>query len=57
MRLATAGPDTLELRTAVAVHGEDMKTIAEFQVCQGERTPFVLTYRPSHEGDSAGLRP
>ena len=47
--LATAGPDTLELRTAVPVRGENMKTVAEFQVSKGERTPFLLSYRPSHE--------
>jgi len=47
--LATAGPDTLELHTAVAVHGENMKTVAEFQVSAGERLPFVLNYRPSYE--------
>jgi GH15 family glucan-1,4-alpha-glucosidase len=47
--LATAGPDTLELRTPVAVHGEDLKTVAEFYVSKGERTPFALSYRFSHE--------
>jgi GH15 family glucan-1,4-alpha-glucosidase len=57
IRLATAGPDTLELRTEVAVHGEDMKTMAEFQVCQGERTTFVLTYRPSHEAIQQAFDP
>ncbi|MGA9854735.1 MAG: glycoside hydrolase family 15 protein [Gammaproteobacteria bacterium] len=48
--LATAGPDTLELRTAVGVRGENMKTIAEFHVDKGQRTAFTLNYRPSHEG-------
>lgn len=47
--LATAGPDTLELRTPVPVRGENMKTVAEFIVSKGERTPFALNYRPSHE--------
>ena len=46
--LATAGPDTLELRTPIRTHGEKMKTVAEFEVGAGERIPFVLTYRPSH---------
>ena len=46
--LATAGPDTLELHIAVATHGEDLKTVAEFDVGPGERIPFVLNYRPSH---------
>ncbi len=47
--LATAGPDTLELHTEVAVHGENMKTVAEFGMREGKRTPFALNYRPSHE--------
>jgi GH15 family glucan-1,4-alpha-glucosidase len=47
--LATAGPDTLELQTAVPVHGENMKTVADFQVAAGERKHFSLNYRPSHE--------
>lgn len=47
--VATAGPDALELHTGVATHGENMKTVAEFHVSKGERTPFALNYRPSHE--------
>ncbi|HKA45649.1 MAG TPA: glycoside hydrolase family 15 protein [Burkholderiales bacterium] len=47
--LATAGPDTLALRAPVKVRGENMKTVAEFDVSRGERTPFVLNYRPSYE--------
>ena len=46
--LATAGPDTLELRTTVPVHGENMKTVSEFPVSKGQRTAFTLNYRPSH---------
>jgi len=49
--LATAGPDTLELHTAVPVHGENMKTVAEFHVAAGERKHFSLNYRPSHEAN------
>ena len=47
--LATAGPDTLELRTDVATRGENLKTIAEFDVGAGERKAFTLNYRRSHE--------
>jgi len=47
--LATAGPDTLALHTDVAVRGENMKTVAQFHVSEGERTSFTLNYRPSHE--------
>lgn len=46
---ATAGPDTLELRTRVATRGERMSTISQFEVNAGERIPFVLNYRLSHE--------
>ena len=40
--LATAGPHTLELRTKIPVHGENMKTVAEFYVSEGECVPFSL---------------
>jgi len=46
--LATAGPDTLELHTPVETHGENMTTVARFEVTPGSRIPFVLNYRPSH---------
>src|SRR5258707_8556383 len=44
--VATAGPNTLELRSAVDVRGENMKTVAEFDVAAGERVPFTLNYHP-----------
>jgi len=46
--LITAGPDTLELTSSVAVEGENMKTVAEFSVSKGKHESFVLNYRPSH---------
>jgi len=47
---ATAGPHTLELHGAVeATRGEDLKTVAGFEVGAGERIVFALNYRPSHE--------
>jgi len=46
--LITAGPDTLELASSVAVEGENMKTVAEFSVGKGKHETFVLNYRPSH---------
>jgi GH15 family glucan-1,4-alpha-glucosidase len=48
MLLITAGPDTLELSASVPVQGENMKTVAEFELCAGRRESFVLNYRPSH---------
>lgn len=50
---AVAGPDALLLTTPVALHGEDMSTVAEFEVGPGERVPFVLTWYPSHEAPPA----
>src|SRR6185436_13610266 len=55
--LATAGPDTLELRTRVDVRGENMKTLADFHVSKGERIAFALNYRPSHEAAQPALNP
>jgi GH15 family glucan-1,4-alpha-glucosidase len=46
---AIAGPDALSLWTPVHTHGEDMTTVAEFTVKEGEQVPFVLTWFPSHE--------
>jgi GH15 family glucan-1,4-alpha-glucosidase len=46
---ATAGPDSLRLRAAIEMRGEDLTTVATFAVERGERIPFVLTYFPSHE--------
>jgi GH15 family glucan-1,4-alpha-glucosidase len=48
-RIAVAGPDALCFRTPVEHRGENMRTIAEFTVHEGERVPFVLTWYPSNE--------
>jgi GH15 family glucan-1,4-alpha-glucosidase len=46
--LAIAGPDMTVLRTPVETRGEDMTTVSDFEVSDGETIPFVLTYGPSH---------
>jgi GH15 family glucan-1,4-alpha-glucosidase len=46
--LMTAGPDTLEFSSSVAVEGENLKTVADFSVAKGKQESFVLNYRPSH---------
>jgi GH15 family glucan-1,4-alpha-glucosidase len=53
--VATAGPDTLELRTPVEVRGENMKTVAVFEVVEGQRVPFTLNYHPSYEASQPAL--
>jgi GH15 family glucan-1,4-alpha-glucosidase len=50
---AVAGPDMVVLNTPVGMHGEDLKSVAEFSVSAGETVPFVLTYTPSHLAEPA----
>jgi GH15 family glucan-1,4-alpha-glucosidase len=47
-RVAIAGPDALSFRTPVDMRGENLTTVGEFTVTEGERVPFVLTWFPSH---------
>jgi GH15 family glucan-1,4-alpha-glucosidase len=46
---AVAGPDCLELTSPVPLHGEDLQTVAEFEISAQQRLPFVLTWFPSHQ--------
>jgi GH15 family glucan-1,4-alpha-glucosidase len=46
--LAICGPDMTVLRTLVKTRGEDMTTVADFEISADETIPFVLTYGPSH---------
>ncbi len=48
---AVAGPDSLWLDTPVTLTGRNMAHHASFRVAAGEHVPFVLTWRPSHEGE------
>jgi GH15 family glucan-1,4-alpha-glucosidase len=45
---AVAGPDMLTLHTPAALHGEDLTTVTEFVVEEGEEMPFVLMWHASH---------
>jgi GH15 family glucan-1,4-alpha-glucosidase len=45
---AIAGPDSVWLRTPVPVRGENLSTVADFTVAEGERAPFMLTWHASH---------
>ncbi len=46
---AVAGPDAVELHTAVALVGRDMTSTARFSVREGEDVPFTLSYHRSHK--------
>ena len=48
---ATAGPETLYLRTPVQLSGEDLRTVAHFTVAPGERVPFELAWSPTHRSE------
>jgi GH15 family glucan-1,4-alpha-glucosidase len=48
-RVAIAGPDALCFRTPAHTRGEDLRTVSEFSVDEGQRVPFVLTWFRSHE--------
>ena len=56
-RLAIAGPDGLCFRTPAHTFGENMRTVSEFVIEEGERVPFVLTWFPSHEDAPAKIDP
>ena len=45
---ATAGPDTLYLRSPVPLKGKNLHTLAEFTVKEGERVPFTITWHPTY---------
>jgi GH15 family glucan-1,4-alpha-glucosidase len=47
--VAIAGPNALTLHSAVKTHGEDLSSVAEFTVLNGESKSFILTWHLSHE--------
>jgi GH15 family glucan-1,4-alpha-glucosidase len=48
---AVAGPNLAVLHASTPVHGENLKTVAEFSLRKGERAWFTLTYGASYEPD------
>jgi GH15 family glucan-1,4-alpha-glucosidase len=45
---AVAGPNLAVLRASVPVHGENLKTVADFTVSRGDRIHFSLAYGTSY---------
>ncbi|MDP9161320.1 MAG: glycoside hydrolase family 15 protein [Acidobacteriota bacterium] len=45
---AIAGPDMTILRTQAPLRGENMKTVSEFTITEGDTVTFVLSYGRSH---------
>lgn len=54
---AIAGPDMAVLRTPVALRGQDLRTVAEFDSVEGRTLPFVLTHGPSHQPPPRAIDP
>ncbi len=52
---AIAGPNLAVLHASVPVHGENLKTVAEFTLKEGESANFSLTYGASHLPDPAPI--
>jgi GH15 family glucan-1,4-alpha-glucosidase len=46
--VAIAGPDMIVIRSDVPLHGENLTTVGEFTVSEGEQCSIVLTWGPSH---------
>src|SRR6202041_1581377 len=46
-----SGPDRLLLDTSVPLHGQDMRTVGEFEVAAGQEVGFVLTWTPSYKAE------
>ena len=45
---AISGPDMVVLRTEAPLRGENMKTVSEFTLSEGQSMSFSLTYAPSY---------
>ncbi len=45
---AVAGPDMTVVRANVELRGEDLTTVGEFTVAEGEETSLVMSWGPSH---------
>ena len=54
---AIAGPNLAILHATVPVHGENLKTVAQFKVSQGEKVSFTMTYGVSYHQDPEPIAP
>jgi len=54
---AVGGPERLVLRTPVMLFGEDLKTLGEFAVEDGQSVPFVLSRGPSFQAPPPSIDP
>jgi GH15 family glucan-1,4-alpha-glucosidase len=52
---AIAGPDSLRLQSDIPLRGENLTTVADFEVSEGQTLSFVLTWHPSHVPEPPAL--
>jgi GH15 family glucan-1,4-alpha-glucosidase len=55
--LAVAGPNAVRLVAPVSHRGEGMATVADFDMREGERVPFILTWYPSFAHEPGAIDP
>ena len=53
----TAGPDAVALWARVETRGEDMRTVSDFTIREGQQLPFVLTWFESCEAPPRPMDP
>jgi len=46
---ATAGPDQVRVIAGAELRGENFTTVADFEVAEGQRVPFVMTWYRSYD--------
>jgi GH15 family glucan-1,4-alpha-glucosidase len=54
---AIAGPNLAVMHSSIPVRGEDLKTVADFNIAAGERVWFTLTYGESFHPDPDPIDP
>ncbi|HXX65819.1 MAG TPA: glycoside hydrolase family 15 protein [Polyangiaceae bacterium] len=52
---AIAGPDVIRVESDVPLHGENMTTVARFDVAAGQTFSFGLTWHPAHVDTPRGI--
>jgi GH15 family glucan-1,4-alpha-glucosidase len=54
---AVAGPERLVLRGQIPLYGEDLKTVGDFAVEEGQSVAFVLSYGASFQAPPSAIDP
>jgi GH15 family glucan-1,4-alpha-glucosidase len=55
--VATAGPDTLHCRGDVPLRGEDLRTVSEFVIREGESRALTLSWEPTYGPERGSATP